>query len=221
MWTDDDLKERKYESVNIDMRELESRLGKIAHPLLSDTYDVALKPSHQIGILKTYKNLVLNDTDVYNEEVKDELSNLRKMKENIDTQNGVKRYINAQKSLLHKELPSDRGFMYVLEKKKKKKKAKDVKAVKAVKEVEEVQQQIKTKKIKKAKDPSPDDRVDFLFATEEECKSAKRSKPYYTQKTNLIDIISKNAKLKPQFPKISKMSKDEICEKLFEVAREN
>lgn len=212
MWTDDDHKDRQYESVNIKMREFESRLAKTAHPLLSETYDVALQPSHQIGVLKTYKNLVLKDVDAYYEEVKDELSNLRKMKENIDTQKGIKRYINAQKSLLHKELPSDHGFMYVLERKKKKK-------VKALKEVEEAP--AKTKKTKTKVVASPNVADDFPFKTEEECKSAKRSKPYYTQKKDLVEIIGKNSKLKPQFPRISKMSKDEICDKLFEVAREN
>jgi len=299
MLTDDvDVNKRHYESANIDIHDLESRLGKTAHPLLSVTYDAVIKPSHQLGILKTYKNLVLKDIDAFHDEVKDDLSNLRKLKENIDTQKGVKRYVNAQKSLLRKDVPSDHGFMYLLEKQRKKKatkanKVKEVEKVKKTKKtktspspdtmdddsvdesvddpvkkkkakvVKEVKKTKKTKappspdtmdddpsddpiddpvKKKKAKvvkevkktkktkappspdtmdDDSVDDPTDFRFNTEEECKSAKRSKPYYTQKKDLLDIISKNSKLKPQFPRISKMSKDEICDKLFEVARKN
>lgn len=56
----------------------------------------------------------------------------------------------------------------------------------------------------------------FKFKTTEECKSSKRTQPFYTSKEDLIKVIDINPKLKAHMPnKYKTMTKEKICDHLF------
>lgn len=56
------------------------------------------------------------------------------------------------------------------------------------------------------------------FQTPEQCKSQARSQKYYVSKVDLMEMIKSKDKLRPKFPSINKMSKEDICERLFELS---
>lgn len=56
------------------------------------------------------------------------------------------------------------------------------------------------------------------FSTEEQCKTTKRSKEYFVSKKDLVAMIKSKKRLAEQFTGLEKMSKDDICEKLFKVS---
>ena len=59
----------------------------------------------------------------------------------------------------------------------------------------------------------------FKFKTRDECKSSSRSKSYYMNKNDLVDVISNDPELSRAFPKgVKKMHKDEICDAIFDRA---
>ncbi len=61
----------------------------------------------------------------------------------------------------------------------------------------------------------------FKFKTRDECKSSSRSKSYYMNKNDLVDVISNDPELSRAFPKgVKKMHKDEICDAIFDRALE-
>lgn len=61
----------------------------------------------------------------------------------------------------------------------------------------------------------------FKFKTRDECKSSSRSKSYYMNKNDLVDVISNDPELSRAFPKgVKKMPKDEICDAIFDRALE-
>ena len=61
----------------------------------------------------------------------------------------------------------------------------------------------------------------FKFKTRDECKSNSRSKSYYMNKNDLVDVISNDPELSRAFPKgVKKMRKDEICDAIFDRALE-
>lgn len=57
-----------------------------------------------------------------------------------------------------------------------------------------------------------------IFNTPDQCKSQARTKKYYVSKVDLIEMIKSKEKLRPKFPNIGKMNKDEICDRLFELS---
>jgi hypothetical protein len=60
----------------------------------------------------------------------------------------------------------------------------------------------------------------FNFKTRDECKSSSRSKPYYINKTDILDIIGKDENLVKAFPKgYKKLSKSDICDVFFETKK--
>jgi hypothetical protein len=61
----------------------------------------------------------------------------------------------------------------------------------------------------------------FKFKTRDECKSSSRSKSYYMNKNDLVDVISNDPELSRAFPKgVKKMPKDQICDAIFDRALE-
>lgn len=60
----------------------------------------------------------------------------------------------------------------------------------------------------------------FNFKNREECKSSSRSKPYYINKNDLVNIISNNPELSQVFPKgYKKLPKEAICDTLFDITK--
>jgi hypothetical protein len=61
----------------------------------------------------------------------------------------------------------------------------------------------------------------FKFRTNAECKSSKRSASYFVSKSDLIEIIQKDAELSKMFPKNYKSkSKDELCDVIVPLEKE-
>jgi hypothetical protein len=58
----------------------------------------------------------------------------------------------------------------------------------------------------------------FNFKTRDECKSSSRSKEYYINKSDLLNIIKTDPNLTKSFPKgsLSKLPKGEICDIIFD-----
>lgn len=79
----------------------------------------------------------------------------------------------------------------------------------------------KTKKVfekteREVKDNLKNNIKKTIFATLDECNSSKRSKPYYLNKAQIIEIIEKDPELKEKLGKAyKKMSRTELCDKLF------
>jgi hypothetical protein len=65
---------------------------------------------------------------------------------------------------------------------------------------------------------SPFKVISKRFTKEEECKTTKRSKEYYVTKADLVKMIRDKPALRAKFTELNKMSKDDICEKLFDEA---
>jgi len=62
----------------------------------------------------------------------------------------------------------------------------------------------------------------FRFKTVEECKSIKRSQPYYMSKEEIIKTIDENPSIKATMPaKYKTMKKEEICHSLFNNGQKN
>ena len=60
----------------------------------------------------------------------------------------------------------------------------------------------------------------FNFKTRDECKSSARSKAYYINKSDMLDIIDKDENLVKAFPKgYKKLSKGEICDVFFDTKK--
>lgn len=56
----------------------------------------------------------------------------------------------------------------------------------------------------------------FLFNTMDECKNSKRSKEYYMNKDQILEVISKDSELQRKLGKMyKKLSKEELCKKLL------
>jgi len=57
----------------------------------------------------------------------------------------------------------------------------------------------------------------FNFKTRDECKSSSRSKEYYINKSDLVNIIKADPNLTKSFPKgYSKLPKGELCDVIFD-----
>lgn len=65
---------------------------------------------------------------------------------------------------------------------------------------------------------SPFKVISKRFTKEDECKTTKRSKEYYVTKADLVKMIREKPSLRVKFTGLDKMSKDEICERLFDEA---
>lgn len=57
----------------------------------------------------------------------------------------------------------------------------------------------------------------FKFKSRQECVSRERSKSYYINKADLLNIINSDPKLVKRFPKgYKKLSKEELCDVIFD-----
>jgi hypothetical protein len=57
----------------------------------------------------------------------------------------------------------------------------------------------------------------FKFKNKKQCASTKKNEPYYMKKSDIIDTIKKEPKLKSHMPdKFETLKKNELCDKLFD-----
>lgn len=83
---------------------------------------------------------------------------------------------------------------------------------------ENVEHQIERVKHRVLPNMSPFKMFANTFQSEEECASMKRSAPYFVTRAQLVEMIKSKAALRVKFDKLHKMSKDDICKKLFDEA---
>lgn len=200
-----------YEDASVRVLKLEDVIAKSPHVLLasmktSNDRDF-IEVLQNYGTLMMYEEIQFENMRKHEREVADTLNMLKTYRQTIPmSKNDLQKYVKMQKGLIGKQNANIHNSVYI-------------RNTFEDRNVQEHQLQNTNDLL-----PLGSPYTGFTFKTKDECKASRRNKSnekYYMKKDDLVNLIKKKQRLRSRFSGLDKMSKDAICDKLFNIAQEN